>query len=66
MLAIAKDPTYSRFDRIARRILWPHVSPGKSLCDKLWLRRTYELYEYWCFFRVAECLADVWEIFAGN
>ena len=25
-----------------------------------WLRRTYELYEYWCFFRVAECLTRVW------
>jgi predicted component of viral defense system (DUF524 family) len=33
---------------------------GTSLCEKLWLRRTYELYEYWCFFRVAESLARVW------
>ena len=54
MIAVAKDPIYSRFDRVARRVLWPRLSLGDSLCEKLWLRRTYELYEYWCFFRVAE------------
>ncbi|MCY2990253.1 MAG: DUF2357 domain-containing protein [Planctomycetota bacterium] len=60
MIAVAKDPVYSRFDRLARRVLEPRLVPGRSLCEKLWLRRTYELYEYWCFFRVAECLARVW------
>jgi hypothetical protein len=60
MIAAAKDPAYSRFDRVARQVLQPRVSPGRSLCEKLWLRRTYELYEYWCFFSVAEALAKTW------
>ena len=63
MIAVAKDPAYSRFDRIARRVLWPRLGFGDTFCEKLWLRRTYELYEYWCFFRVADSLAKMWDDF---
>jgi len=58
LIAVAKDPAYSRFDRLMRRVLSPRASLGGNLAEKLWLRRTYELYEYWCFVRVAEALAN--------
>jgi hypothetical protein len=57
MIAVAKDPAYSRFDRLASRVLRPRLSLGEAPSEKLWLRRTYELYECWCFFCVAESLA---------
>jgi hypothetical protein len=60
MVTVAKDPVYSRFDSIARHVLSPRVGLGQSLCEKLWLRRTYELYEYWCLFRVADVLTSMW------
>ena len=66
LLAIARHPAYSHFDRIARRILCPRVALGGDADKLLCLRNTYDLYEYWCFFTVVEAvklaLPDVeWE-----
>ena len=60
LIGVAKEPAYSRFDRLSRRVLTPRSTLGQSISEKLWLRRTYELYEYWCFFRVADALAEKW------
>ena len=57
MIAVGKDPAYSRFDREARRVLEPRIALGAGLSERLWLRRTYELYEYWCLFRVADAVS---------
>jgi len=60
LIGVAKAPAYSRFDRLSRRVLTPRSTLGQSIAEKLWLRRTYELYEYWCFFRVADALVEKW------
>ena len=56
LLAIARHPAYSHFDRIARRILCPRVALGGDADKMLCLRNTYDLYEYWCFFTVVEAV----------
>lgn len=58
MIAVAKDPTYARFDGVARRMLLPRLEPGQSANERVWLRRTFELYEYWCFFRLADAVRE--------
>ncbi len=56
LLTIARHPAYSHFDRLARRILNPRIAIGED-ADKLHsLRNTYDIYEYWCFFSVAEAV----------
>lgn len=56
LLAIARHPAYSHFDRIARRILCPRVALGGDSDKMLCLRNTYEIYEYWCFFTVVDAI----------
>jgi len=60
LIGVSKDPAYSCFDRLSRRVLTPRSTLGQSILEKMWLRRTYDLYEYWCFFRVADALAAKW------
>lgn len=54
LLTVARHPTYARFDQIARRILEPKVSLGDDVDKLLSLRRTFDIYEYWCFFQILE------------
>lgn len=56
LLTIGRQPAYARFDQLARRVLDPAVSIGDDADKMLSLRSTYTLYEYWCFFAVAEAL----------
>lgn len=56
LLTIGRHPAYARFDQLARRVLDPAVSVGDDADKMLSLRSTYTLYEYWCFFAVAEAL----------
>jgi len=56
LMTISRHPAYSHFDRVARTILNPHVALGEDADVLLSLRPTYDIYEYWCFFQVAEAL----------
>jgi len=61
LIAVGKDPRYARFSLLARRALSPRLALTETTYrETLWLRRTYELYEYWCFFRAAEALVEHW------
>lgn len=52
---ISWHPGYRRFDRLARAILRPALALGSGE-DALPLRRTYELYEFWCLSLLEESL----------
>jgi hypothetical protein len=56
LMTISRHPAYSQFDRLARTILNPHVALGEDADVLLSLRPTYDIYEYWCFFQVAEAI----------
>lgn len=56
LMTIARHPAYAQFDQVARKILNPHVAPGESSDIPLTLRPTYDIYEYWCFFQLADAL----------
>ena len=59
LLAILGHPAYTRFERVTRRILYPRASLGfdNSLFN---LRCTWQVYEYWVFFRIAELVQQAW------
>ncbi len=56
LLTIARHPAYSHFDQLARRILQPCIALGEDADKLLSLRNTYAIYEYWCFFAVADAV----------
>ncbi|MBA2117846.1 DUF2357 domain-containing protein [Bremerella alba] len=56
LLTVARHPAYSRFDQISRRILNAKVALGGDIDKTLGLRPTYDIYEYWCFFTVADAV----------
>lgn len=56
LLTIARHPAYSHFDQVARRILHPRIAIGEDADKLLSLRNTYDIYEYWCFFSVADAV----------
>lgn len=55
--AISAHPAYARAYRFAWSILRPGVA-GDSRNESLWLSPTWEIYERWCFTRVAATLQD--------
>ena len=59
MLALKGHPAYSRFDKLSRRILRP---TGNFGCDNnlFNMRSTWQVYEYWVFYRLAELLREAW------
>lgn len=54
--AMARHPAYARFELLTGRVLRPRLLAATDGVSSLWLRPTYELYEYWCFFTVADVL----------
>ena len=56
LMTVSRHPAYSQFDRVARAILNPQVALGEDTDILLSLRPTYDIYEYWCFFQIAEAL----------
>ncbi|RYG99365.1 MAG: hypothetical protein EON58_04195 [Alphaproteobacteria bacterium] len=55
--AISAHPSYARAYRFAWSILRPGVA-GEARDESLWLSPTWEIYERWCFTRVAACLRN--------
>ena len=53
--AVSADPTYSRTYGLAWRIL-RHGVEGAPDSVQLWICPTWEIYERWCFVRMAEAL----------
>lgn len=56
LLTIANHPAYAQFDRQSGCILKPRVTLGEDPDKRLALRPTYDLYEYWCFFRLCDAI----------
>lgn len=52
MMTIKGHPVYSRFETISRKILNPLANLGSDL-SRANLRSTWQVYEYWVFFRLA-------------
>jgi hypothetical protein len=59
LVAVATHPAYSQFDQLARLILRPRVALGNDPEKKLALRPTHQLYEYWCFFKIAAIVKSI-------
>lgn len=57
--AISAHPAYARAYRFAWSALRPGVA-GDSRDEFLWLSPTWEIYERWCFIRVAACLREMY------
>ena len=53
--AISAHPGYARAYRFAWSVLRPGVA-GEARDESLWISPTWEIYERWCFTRVAGCL----------
>lgn len=53
--AISAHPAYARAYRFAWSALRPGVA-GDNRDETLWISPTWEIYERWCFIRVADCL----------
>ena len=64
--AISAHPGYARAYRFAWSVLRPGVA-GDARNESLWLSPTWEIYERWCFTRIAACLQErysdlTWEV----
>lgn len=64
--AVSAHPGYARAYRFAWSILRPGVA-GDVRPESLWLSPTWEIYERWCFTRIATCLRErygglMWEM----
>jgi hypothetical protein len=71
LVAAAHHPDYARFVKLCRMVLHPAVALGQTDNSKMTLRPTYELYEYWCFLRLATMLPEIfpgmhWSPFHGT
>jgi len=55
--AISAHPAYARAYRFAWSALRPGIA-GAARDESLWLSPTWEIYERWCFTRVAACLRE--------
>lgn len=55
--AISAHPGYARAYRFAWSALRPGIA-GDIRSESLWLSPTWEIYERWCFTRVAACLQE--------
>lgn len=55
--AISAHPAYALAYRFAWSALRPGVA-GDTRAESLWLSPTWEIYERWCFTRVAQCLRE--------
>jgi hypothetical protein len=55
--AISAHPAYARAYRFAWSALRPGVA-GDDRDESLWLSPTWEIYERWCFVRLARCLQE--------
>ncbi|WP_372161510.1 DUF2357 domain-containing protein [Xanthomonas axonopodis pv. cyamopsidis] len=55
--AISAHPGYARAYRFAWSVLRPGVA-GDARNESLWLSPTWEIYERWCFTRIATCLQE--------
>jgi hypothetical protein len=55
--AISAHPAYARAYRFAWSVLRPGIA-GAVRDESLWLSPTWEIYERWCFTRVAGCLRE--------
>lgn len=53
-IAVARHPEYNRFCRIARQILNPVTMLAVDSEQLMTLKPSYQLYEYWTFFAVAD------------
>lgn len=67
MLTIAGKRNYSRFDRIARRILFPKANLACKEADSdrnnefaMQMRSTWEIYELWVFLTLAKIIHEIW------
>jgi len=59
MVAAARHPDYARFVKLCRLVLHPAVALGQADDTRMTLRPTYELYEYWCFLRLASMMPEI-------
>ena len=57
--AISAHPSYARAYRFAWSALRPGVA-GEARQESLWISPTWEIYERWCFTRVATCLREIY------
>lgn len=63
---ISAHPVYARAYRFGWSVLRPGVA-GDARNESLWLSPTWEIYERWCFTRIAACLQElysdlIWDI----
>jgi hypothetical protein len=63
LTAIAADPIYARAQHVAWKILRPGTSSNRAE-DWVWMSPTWDLYETWCFIRLARVLQDLFPVFA--
>lgn len=57
LTAISAHPSYARAYRFGWSVLRSGVA-GEARDESLWLSPTWEIYERWCFTRVAACLRE--------
>jgi hypothetical protein len=63
--ATAADPFYSRAQGLAWRILRLGLS-GPPIDERLWMSPTWEIYERWCFIRLARMLRSAYPHLTWN
>lgn len=59
--AVSADPAYGRAWRLGWFILRRGIE-GELADERLWISPTWEIYERWCFVRVAQWLADTYAV----
>ncbi len=59
MNALSSDPAYARLGALAWAILRTGIGGGAS-DERMWLSPTWEIFERWCFVRVAQQLKNCW------
>ena len=55
--ALAADPRYARVNQLAWKILRTGIG-GATPADRLWLSPTWEIFERWCFVRLARLVRE--------
>lgn len=58
LTAVAADPTYARAQRMAWKVLRPGA-PSSVADSWAWMSPTWDLYETWCFIRLAKVLRQL-------
>ena len=58
LTAVAADPTYARCQRLAWKVLRPGMAVPEAL-NWSWMSPTWNLYETWCFVRLARAMREL-------